>query len=969
MQLFKDELLNVLPSNIEGAKVYPVKVDIKTGFKGSKQVLFSGGDINTAIISTIFYDGCVKYDISGKKIVANILKPNKNTMSVNGEVVGEYVNFNLGAAGVNQRGLYALDISFMWEDKLVTTPKLYYEVTSPIDVSDSLEEEVNFPILMELIATVDEKVELVSNKIEELDSFKQGITSSIDEYKGLKDNEINQELNSVKETTLKDISNFKEAKSREITEFKEAKSTEITNFKDTKSRELDSYKQAKDLEINSVKDGVLLDIEEFKGTIQEEITDFKNVKSGEIDSYKNEKDKLINAKVTEVNQTKDTLTQQVSQKIVEIEEVKNGFQNKIGDLVSTSSSKIEGLIETADTKVAELVNYDEKLDTLTSSVANHNTRIGNEEYKNKTQDTYLNGLFNEQNDKRLAISGEGNMLVLEGSKEGLVELEGIEGNSLVNLISEKTLTFESRDINVKLSYPLKRGVTYSLFFDQTNSNLPRGFTVSLKSGIDGEPMLNVPIITETRLQLIPPIENLDYLMLSTGNADDVENNRNVTLENIILVEGEAPAMLPFSGLKSSFEECLVTEEDVRDNGELDINLGKYKCEVVVNSKNMFDPEKLYNGGVDLYRWYVINPVGYEVTMSLTEKSPEVDIGGAYTGMSKLGGSAGGGSRAVNWALDSGNYSKPIQSIHRCISVYRNDKTVLDTLLQRYNIQVEIGKSATDYVPFFESKQSLYLTSPLLKGDKLVYKEDGIYHYHKSGKVVIDGSSINTIYDSRFPELILFITYSNVPNIAKGAYREVVCDTLFSYKKHHGDMPSAGITQWSDKSASFTGCLKRSDLVSEDKAGIVQWFNEHPTTVIYELETPYYEKVLDNKFVLDTVDNAILFTNSIVPCKEISARYTGNIPSVYRLEETGITNMVNIEVTQQAVDFILMETVGAIDLKSKNTRGGNANMGAYFASRILKEALKYEDVIRKYPEFKDDIDFILRSEGREDLIEL
>ena len=43
------------------------------------------------------------------------------------------------------------------------------------------------------------------------------------------------------------------------------------------------------------------------------------------------------------------------------------------------------------------------------------------------------------------------------------------------------------------------------------------------------------------------------------------------------------------------------------------------------------------------------------------------------------------------------------------------------------------------------------------------------------------------------------------------------------------------------------------------------------------------------------------------------------------------------------------------------------MGAYFASRIMKGALKYEDVIRKYPEFKDDIDFILRSEGYGDLI--
>lgn len=44
------------------------------------------------------------------------------------------------------------------------------------------------------------------------------------------------------------------------------------------------------------------------------------------------------------------------------------------------------------------------------------------------------------------------------------------------------------------------------------------------------------------------------------------------------------------------------------------------------------------------------------------------------------------------------------------------------------------------------------------------------------------------------------------------------------------------------------------------------------------------------------------------------------------------------------------------------------MAAYFASRILKGYLKYSSVIKRYPQYKDDIDFILQCEGREDLIE-
>ena len=39
----------------------------------------------------------------------------------------------------------------------------------------------------------------------------------------------------------------------------------------------------------------------------------------------------------------------------------------------------------------------------------------------------------------------------------------------------------------------------------------------------------------------------------------------------------------------------------------------------------------------------------------------------------------------------------------------------------------------------EYNTSMYLNSPLLKGYELVWKEDGLYHYHKMEKVVLDGS--------------------------------------------------------------------------------------------------------------------------------------------------------------------------------------------------------------------------------------
>lgn len=43
------------------------------------------------------------------------------------------------------------------------------------------------------------------------------------------------------------------------------------------------------------------------------------------------------------------------------------------------------------------------------------------------------------------------------------------------------------------------------------------------------------------------------------------------------------------------------------------------------------------------------------------------------------------------------------------------------------------------------------------------------------------------------------------------------------------------------------------------------------------------------------------------------------------------------------------------------------MAAYFAKRIMADKLKYSDVINKYPEYKEDIDLILISDGFAHLI--
>lgn len=78
----------------------------------------------------------------------------------------------------------------------------------------------------------------------------------------------------------------------------------------------------------------------------------------------------------------------------------------------------------------------------------------------------------------------------------------------------------------------------------------------------------------------------------------------------------------------------------------------------------------------------------------------------------------------------------------------------------------------------------------------------------------------------------------------------------------------------------------------------------------------------------------------------------------------------LNLTQSAVDFLLMSTVSEVSmLNTKNikTKGENSVMAGYLSMRIIKGMLDYKEVVTRYPEYKDEIDFILKAEGKGYLI--
>lgn len=86
--------------------------------------------------------------------------------------------------------------------------------------------------------------------------------------------------------------------------------------------------------------------------------------------------------------------------------------------------------------------------------------------------------------------------------------------------------------------------------------------------------------------------------------------------------------------------------------------------------------------------------------------------------------------------------------------------------------------------------------------------------------------------------------------------------------------------------------------------------------------------------------------------------------LFVLEKDQQAQDIDISLNQDAINFMLFAP--ATMALAEHTKGVNT-MAAYLANQILKGRLDYTLVVSRYGEFKEGIDTILISEGKQDLI--
>lgn len=673
---------------------------------------------------------------------------------------------------------------------------------------------------------------------------------------------------------------------------------------DTKASTLESSINEVKSEVESGFEFILSKIETLETTDIALDSQIKAVNS-QVTENKKEVDSQINATNTQINKDRENFNSQLKQINTSIGNVNSELDNidtQINALNEkdanheTNLSELDSQISTTTSQLEQVKSDVETLKNKPAVPIEIVQQVNKNTDDNKRQDFYINALYNENTDGRLSIEEEGNYLKLEGSKQGLVEVNLVVGDTLVNKsikfnkkitpngtwlligkITEGTLTPNT----LYTLIPTLKGVNQNIQYTNGVNHISiRGFK---------------DICTFTY-----PSDGLGNLLIYViGN----EINYEVTPEYIILEGDYTNKPIPqecFEGMQSTFEDKLITQEMVDSGEELAENLGKYRVGVKVVGKNKCDNRGNKIADINLNTGIEVQKNGCIVSdfimVNRDYSCSKIDEGNKFNSLTY---------RYYDMNKKYLGTTKPNFYPHYVRLRALGKSTDINISLNDIKFQLEEGTDATPYEPYKEYKTSILLGSPLLKGDEIVRKEDGLYHYHKMGKVVLDGSE-NWVKYNELTNTIVFAIKSFGKLFGKG-----LCDKIPYILNDSSDTFHCRL----DGGGAFAVWAEKTKLPTQDIKGFKEWLQDNPISVIYELAEPYYEKISDDKFILEMPNNATLHIDSAIPCQSVKASYTGKLPSVYKLESDISTIEefnVDIVATNFDMDYRLLEVEWALE---------------------------------------------------------
>lgn len=530
------------------------------------------------------------------------------------------------------------------------------------------------------------------------------------------------------------------------------------------------------------------------------------------------------------------------------------------------------------------------------------------EENNKMQDKILDGILSQVDDAYIEKTEQSNVIHLDGSGDGVVVLDNIEGNTLVNIVkSYNTNDFVysnaimQSDGYFKIQYGIDVNTSYvrpKLGIHTYKPNTKYTVIVDIKENTCGK-KLGMSAI-HSAIQTLSPRDFSNTLGISTSvittrsdiNVDDKGNptrydlyfgiweedggdlSKHITFRYWILEGDWTNKELPpyFQGLQSSFEEKVNSE-------------GKHEIEILLNNKNLIDNNKGYQSSyaswipnigslnnivtTDTYNATFNNRgVGFLVKDLKPNTQYTLSIPSLLTNNRlsyALYRDENGISSWKNYIQGQGNittnkitFTTPNEKTVAVVGVYgsyevlynngASDGTV--TIGNYRKLQLEVGNKNTEFNLQKQNKIKLLLNEPLrgtnVSKDMLRIKDGKLVVERRYKQLVLNGN--NTEKWSLWKDNSKTYRWNNITDIASSRYvGDMMCDKIPRGEFHRWwDLnPTLGIDYGDPNGLTgISSIYICNPNIDENVTSLRQWLSENNLQVVLPLKEPIYEEILN-----------------------------------------------------------------------------------------------------------------------------
>ena len=573
------------------------------------------------------------------------------------------------------------------------------------------------------------------------------------------------------------------------------------------------------------------------------------------------------------------------------------------------------------------------------------------EKNNEMQDGILNGILSQVDDAYTEKTEQSNVIYLEGSGDGVVVLDSIEGNTMVNLHptdlrigsgdGQDSSTIWHVGVNMDKTR-IKPNTYYTVFVLNSSGKVNRCYFNLCRDSVLGLNENNSSLFYTDNYE-----RNIAYIHFYS--TEPIPKSEVINTKIVVLEGDYTNCSINFSeGLQSSFEEKVNDE-------------GKYEIEILMNNKNLLDTSKYIisqtNGSIGAISNNILT-LGHVASSGMyceyQSEFIKVKEETAYSFSSYITEKNGANANHIMRYYDSnknqigysdginngvGSYTrrfttvKGTKYIKFCIGSHTPalDDTLKSCKVDLSRVMLKIGDIDTNVVSYKSNKIKLLINEPLrsttLDKDRLCIVDGKLMIERKNKQIIING-------EERYKQ-------SNLGEVVNCAYFEILDMVDAKKRTQNGEvycdrLPSLGeVNKYQDKENIFCDPnynligikISRSKLTTHDIDGIKTYFRNNNTKLCYPLKEPYYEEVVNEygePIILEGYENGTIYIDStIVPTTTV--RYTPKMESFKTLNEVNNNNIMltndiddNIIPYMMDVDLMIMEKEMAL-MSHKNIR--------------------------------------------------